>query len=155
MKKIIPKLGKLPLALRNGYLWFRVQTFVEKKEFGKALRTLDKMLRTKTFKIEIDLMKAQIFNAQSRHDECIALARTLTAQIESSEKLSIEEKKYCVAYSRWLADLNEMKVSPERATTAENFSNLGLEKINLANVADHWKSNFPLRIHPEWKDVSA
>lgn len=152
-KKNLPGPRALFLGLRNGYLWFKIQNLVEKKEFGKALDALGKMYRTKSFKIEIDLMKAQILNDQSRHHECYALANALIGQIESNEKLTADEKRYCIAYSRWLADLNAKEVHPDRSGSTELASDLG--NIDLSKVADHWKSNFPLRIHPNWKEVVA
>lgn len=139
------------LAFKNGYLIYKIHGWIDDEEYKKALDGLDKMYRTKNYKFEIDMLKAQIFDQQSRHHECLTLAQSLINQIKTNKKINAEEKKYCTAYLLWIAAVNGKKVHADKRFENEIPSVGYLSQIKLDNIPQHWKKNFPLRIHPDWK----
>lgn len=147
---MLKKLIKLPVAIREGFRWQKALTLVAKGENKRALAVLEKMVRKGRLFFEIDLLKTQVLNEEKRHQECVILCRSLLSKIPDLDKYDEETKKYFSAYLKWLDFAN---------SSAAGFGSLVNDKDELARIVnlvqldqvqDHWKTNYPLRLHAEW-----
>lgn len=148
------KLIALPLAIREGFRWQKALSLVAKGENSRALFLLEKMVRNGRLYFEVDLLKAQILNEQKRHHECVLLCRSLISKTSDFNKYDTETRRYISAYLKWLDFANSNAVGGNSIVTDKEELTVVVNAVQLKNIADHWKINYPLRIHPNWKEIS-
>lgn len=152
---MLKKLLKFPIAIREGFRWQKALTLAAKRENKRVLAVLEKMNRKGRLFFEIDLLKAQILNEEKRHQECVMLSRSLLSKISELDKYDEETKKYFSAYLKWLDFANSGAVGFASLVSDKNELAETVNAVRLDRIQDHWKTNYPLRIHPNWKEVTS
>ncbi len=127
---------RLIRAIKNGYYWTCALQTSARDNHQKAFNLLDKV----TYRdYEFWIFRAFLLFALCRDEEAI-IASQKAYELLESDKISIEDKEYLLAY------LDRIK------STALGID-LDVSDVNLNNVSEHHLSNFPLRSHPKWKNI--
>ena len=151
---MLKKLTKIPIAVLEGYRWQKALAFVANGENHRALAVLDKMVRKGRLFFEVDLLKAQILNDEKRFHECIVLCRTLIQKMPELNHYDVETTKYLIAYLKWLDFANSDAANCESLTGSKDELFKEVIAVRLDEIRERWKTNYPLRIHPNWKEVA-
>jgi hypothetical protein len=127
---------KLFRAIKNGYYWTRALQASARDNHQKAFYLLDKV----SFRdYEFWTFRAFLLFALSQDKEA-TIASQKAYKLLESENISVEDKEYLLAYL-------------DRIKSIALGIDLDVSDVNLLGVSEHNLSNFPLRSHPNWKNI--
>lgn len=151
MRKIHSLPKRVVLSVRHGYRWYKVDISCQERKFKKALEILEKMTRNKPTKVKLDLKQAQVLYELSRYQECLEILNAVIPVLERDGKLTEAVKQYCSAYIYWLTLKIKVKTGANQQDTLAQIRDVNVRAIDLTKIPRIWKSNFPLRLHPNWQ----
>ncbi|TQV75661.1 tetratricopeptide repeat protein [Denitrobaculum tricleocarpae] len=152
MRKILSFPKRLVFAIQHGYRWYKVDISCQERKFEKALAILQKMTRRHPARVKLSLKKAQVLYALSRYQASLTELDAIVPVLETGGKLSDAEKQYCFAYLYWLALCIKVKTGADQKRMLAQLRDVNIRAIDLAKVPRVWRSNFPLRLHPNWEE---
>lgn len=152
MRKILSFTKRVILAIRHGYRWYKVDISCQERKFEKALKILEKMTPNKRARVKLDLKQAQVLYGLSRYQESLTILNSVVPVLEADRKLTAAEKQYCTAYIYWLTLCIKVKTGADQQDTLAQIRDVNVRAIELSQIPRIWRSNFPLRIHPNWQE---
>jgi DNA-binding PucR family transcriptional regulator len=127
---------KLIKSIKDGYYWTRAIQASAREDYVKAYDLLEKC----TFcDYEFWILRTFLLFVLAR-DEDAEEAKKQASKLLKDSKISLDDKAYLNAYL-------------ERLQSRARGLNLDISDVQLNKVSKHHLSNFPLRSHPDWKNI--
>jgi|GEM_PF-2830639 len=145
---------RLPKAIKAAWHWSRALDFNAEGDADAALLELDAMPISGALRCECLILRAVSLSEKSEARESNILCDQALTGLKSMN-YSEDEKNYISSYLVWLKYRNHGQLqSPDDLTYELKRLELLLESTRLQAVPKHWLLNFPLRIHPDWKELN-
>lgn len=139
-------------SIRGARLWNQALDASAEGRSEDALRCLDAMPILGGLKTEVDMLRAYLLRDTGKLQISYDLCEQLVRKLSHDQALDDNVRKYATSYVRWLAQLNYDELFPKKENLRPDWLRMELDGLDMTKVPTHWQLNFPLRIHPDFKE---
>ncbi|WP_308909063.1 hypothetical protein [Pseudokordiimonas caeni] len=144
----------LPFYVRAFWHWHKAQSFFNKNEYTETLRSLDRLRDIGVEPIALLVLRAETLNYVGQLQESYDLCIELMQGIHQRDTLAIDLQKYIYTYLLCIARHARSKGPLSRTGHIPHLKKSMLEEIDLETIPKYWRTNFPLKAHPAWNQLS-
>ena len=127
--------------------WDRALQLASKKKHREALAIIEALPEEVSSGLFWSILRLQQFRELGNNIFAIDLARSLTPRIEASDALGSSEKKYLLAYVKWMLGSSSARLFDTEDSLVPSACEVDWREISLSEVPAHVKRYFPLRPH--------
>jgi hypothetical protein len=130
--------------------WVRALRLTSRGEHQKVLEIIRTLPTNVRSLLLWSVMELQQYRELGNYAFAISLARSLVPRIEKSDRVSEFERKYLLAYVRWMGGTSNTALFNGDRSKLEGEFAVFWDEIDLDKVPQRLKRLFPLRAHPQW-----
>jgi len=136
--------------IKVSYCWVKALRCASNEEYLDALELMENIENIIPLKGEMKLFKGFLHYALGEDKVATALLSASCNEIDESECYTENEKKYLKCY----ASVFGLRCLEKTDSKTTSCFQVNYDLISLCKVSNALKNNYPLRLHPEWKDNS-